>query len=29
MAYSLKLLNEGIRKDPQAFVDECDAAFHK
>ena len=29
MAYSLKLLNEGIRKDPQAFVDECDAAFQK
>ena len=29
MAYSLKQLNEGIRSDPQAFVDECDAAFHK
>ena len=29
MAYSLKQLNEGIRSDPQAFADECDAAFHK
>ena len=29
MAYSLKQLNEAIRSDPQAFVDECDAAFHK
>ena len=29
MAYSLKQLNEGIRSDPQGFVDECDAAFHK
>lgn len=29
MAYSLKQLNKGIRSDPQAFVDECDAAFHK
>ena len=28
MAYSLKQLNEGIRSDPQACVDECDAAFH-
>ena len=29
MAHSLKQLNEGIRSDPQAFADECNAAFAK
>ena len=29
MPYSLKQLNESIRSDPKAFVEECDAAFHR
>lgn len=29
MPYSLTQLNEAIRSDPQAFVEECDAAFAK
>jgi len=29
MAYSLKELNDAIRSDPKAFVEECDAAFHR
>ena len=29
MPYSLTQINEAIRSDPQAFVEECDAAFAK
>ena len=29
MPYSLKQLNEAIHNDPKAFVEECDAAFHR
>ena len=29
MAYSLKEINEAVRGDPQGFVEECDAAYHK
>ena len=29
MPYSLTQLNEAIRSDPRAFVEECDAAFAK
>ena len=29
MPYYLKELNEAIRSDPKAFVEECDAAYAK
>ena len=29
MPYSLKQLNEAIHNDPKAFVEECDASFHR
>ena len=29
MAYSLKEINEAVRRDPKGFAEECDAAFAK
>ena len=29
MAYSLKEINEAIRRDPKGFVEECDTAYNK
>ena len=29
MAYSLKELNDAVRRDPKGFAEECDAAFAK